>query len=367
MTAHSSAGDGRIDHFLPLYVRDFLTSTIGWTAEERGHYLMLLMISWDRGGLPADLPGLERISPGVTACWRIIEPKFTVCGDGLRRNFRLESHRIKAKEMREKRSAAGAIGGQARAKQLLGKGSANGQANAKQTLSKRQANGMAPFEQDSGNEPTSPGDQSDNLANQQETSAEIQRGAPIPPISQANAKQSSSKRLAIAKQPEPEPHREEKKSGGGDFPALGNGPLPAPSAASHRGSIDAGAWARLLQAWNAGEGAAWPSKRPPPEAVAALSDPEWLPVAFAAIEHLPRCRYFRSPPDLSQFCAEGFAAKVASGKYDHRFDEKAGPTPGEEAARARKDAEAAKRVDEFVRIKDEKRRARLEELAHGGE
>jgi hypothetical protein len=167
-----------------------------------------------------------------------------------------------------------------------------------------------------------------------------------------------SKAQAKVQQPEPEPHIEEKKSGGGDFPALGTGPSPAPSAAP-RGSIDAGAWARLLQAWNAGTGAPWPSKRPPAEAVAALSDPEWLEIAFKAIDHLPRCKFLRSPPDLTQFCSDGFAAKIVSGKYDTRFDDKAGPTPGEEAARARKDAEAAQRTAEFVRSKEEKRAARL--------
>ena len=37
------AADTKVDVYLPLYVRDFLTSTIGWTAEERGHYLTCLL------------------------------------------------------------------------------------------------------------------------------------------------------------------------------------------------------------------------------------------------------------------------------------------------------------------------------------
>ena len=71
--------DLRVDVYMPLYVRDFLTSTFGWTAEERGHYLTLLMLAWDRGGLPAELEQLERLSPGVTRpgqCWH----KFPVRG-----------------------------------------------------------------------------------------------------------------------------------------------------------------------------------------------------------------------------------------------------------------------------------------------
>jgi hypothetical protein len=31
----------KVDIYMPLYVRDFLTSTLGWSAEERGHYLTL--------------------------------------------------------------------------------------------------------------------------------------------------------------------------------------------------------------------------------------------------------------------------------------------------------------------------------------
>jgi len=349
MTGHSSAGDGRIDHFLPLYVRDFLTSTIGWTAEERGHYLMLLMISWDRGGLPADLPGLERISPGVTACWGLLEGKFPVADDGLRRNPRLEGHRSKALDVRRKRAEAGALGAQARAKQMPSKCSANGSTR---------------FQQASGKLPEPDSDASAVLAEAQERRAENPSVLLIQPKLQANAKHLLGKAQAKVKQPEPEPHIED-SIGVGDFPALGTGPSPAPSSAP-RGSIDAGAWARLLQEWNAGTGAPWPSKRPPAEAVAALTDPEWLEIAFKAIDHLPRCKFLRSPPDLTQFCSDQFAAKIVSGKYDTRFDDKAGPTPGEEAARARKDADMARMRDEYVRSKDEKRAARLAEQTKGG-
>ena len=98
--------DDRVDVFLPLYVRDFLTATIGWTAEERGHYLTLLMLQWDRFGLPADLAGLERLSPGVGGVWALLEPKFPVDPDGQRRNPRLEEHRAKAMDMRRRRSEA---------------------------------------------------------------------------------------------------------------------------------------------------------------------------------------------------------------------------------------------------------------------
>lgn len=106
--------DDRVDIYLPLYVRDFLTSTIGWSAEEKGHYLTLLMLQWDRGRLPAELADLERLSPGVGDVWPMLAEKFPVEADGYRRNDRLECHRDKAIELKRKRATAGKVGNQAR-------------------------------------------------------------------------------------------------------------------------------------------------------------------------------------------------------------------------------------------------------------
>lgn len=129
----------RVDVYLPLYVRDFLTSTIGWTAEERGHYLTLLMIQWDRGSLPAEANDLERLSPGVCQCWSVLAGKFPVCDDGTRRNAKLEEHRCRCVEIREKRSQAAKSAASGR-----WSGDASRIANASQTHSKRTANGCHP-------------------------------------------------------------------------------------------------------------------------------------------------------------------------------------------------------------------------------
>jgi len=131
--------DTRVDVYLPLYVRDFLTSTIGWTAEERGHYLTLLMIQWDRGELPAEINDLERLSPGVCQCWSILDGKFPVCEDGTRRNQKLEEHRCRCVEIRERRSQAGKSAATGR-----WSGDASRIANAQQTHSKRIANACHP-------------------------------------------------------------------------------------------------------------------------------------------------------------------------------------------------------------------------------
>ena len=126
------AADTRVDVYLPLYVRDFLTSTIGWTAEERGHYLTLLMLQWDRGSLPSETCDLERLSPGVSKCWGILDSKFPACDDGSRRNAKLEEHRCRCVQIREKRSQAAKSAASGR-----WSGDASRIANASQTHSKR--------------------------------------------------------------------------------------------------------------------------------------------------------------------------------------------------------------------------------------
>ncbi len=131
--------DTKVDVYLPLYVRDFLTSTIGWTAEERGHYLTLLMIQWDRGFLPAETNDLERLSPGVCQCWPVLAGKFPVCDDGTRRNAKLEEHRTRCVEIREKRSQAARSAASGR-----WAGDASRIANASQTHSNGTANACHP-------------------------------------------------------------------------------------------------------------------------------------------------------------------------------------------------------------------------------
>jgi uncharacterized protein YdaU (DUF1376 family) len=129
------SADTKVDVYLPLYVRDFLTSTIGWTAEERGHYLTLLMIQWDRGSLPPEQGDLERLSPGLARCWPMLASKFPRGDDGLLRNAKLEEHRDRCIGIREKRSQAARSAASGR-----WSGDASRIANASQAHSKRMAN-----------------------------------------------------------------------------------------------------------------------------------------------------------------------------------------------------------------------------------
>ncbi len=103
-----------VDSYIPFFGRDFLTATMGWTAEERGHYLVLLITQWEQGSIPAEADRIELMSPGVCKCWGTIAPKFPVGPDSLRRNQRMEEHRARAEGLRRARSQAGAKGNRAR-------------------------------------------------------------------------------------------------------------------------------------------------------------------------------------------------------------------------------------------------------------
>lgn len=125
----------QVDHYIPFFGRDFYASTAMWTAEEVGHYIRLLVIQWDSGGLPAELERLELVSPGIGRVWPLLSVKFPPCDDGLRRNTRMEEHRAKAFELKELRAQAGREGGS--------KSQANRKQTGKQNASKPQANGEA--------------------------------------------------------------------------------------------------------------------------------------------------------------------------------------------------------------------------------
>lgn len=93
---------------------DFMASTLGWTAAERGAYLILLWAAWQGDGLPADSERVFRIDPDIRAAWSVLESKFPVAEDGRRRNMRQESERAKAKKFLQDKAAAGRASAAAR-------------------------------------------------------------------------------------------------------------------------------------------------------------------------------------------------------------------------------------------------------------
>jgi len=88
--------------WFPFFGRDFLAATTGWTAEERGHYLTLLIVQWEQGSLPDDSKRLELISPGLKGAWKTVSEKFPIWKDGRRRNTRLEHERSKSHDRSER-------------------------------------------------------------------------------------------------------------------------------------------------------------------------------------------------------------------------------------------------------------------------
>lgn len=92
---------------MPWYPSSFAASTRTWPLIARGVYHELLDISWDAGGLPAEAKQLQAMI-GATSqewakAWPLVEPKFPICDDGMRRNPRLEEHRAEAIELHRKR------------------------------------------------------------------------------------------------------------------------------------------------------------------------------------------------------------------------------------------------------------------------
>ena len=254
--------DLRVDVYMPLYVRDFLTSTFGWTAEERGHYLTLLMLAWDRGGLPAELEHLERFSPGITSVWPMLADKFPVCEDGQRRNARLEQHRYRCVELKEKRVEAAKRAAAAKAAAIAAR------ANAEQTQSKRGA----------------------------------------------NAEQPLSKRGAFSNHPTPTPTPTPTSTSSNEEELHTH--TQAADAEFRNPGWAADEWARFVASWNVTERAArWEPLTAPHGWVEFAASPGWLDRARQAMARLPRCEFFERPLAVTKFFE--FVDRILAGEFDN--------------------------------------------------
>jgi uncharacterized protein YdaU (DUF1376 family) len=92
---------------LPWYPSSFMSSTRGWSVTARGVYRELLDVQWEMGALPSEAETLQRIIVATNAewkSWRLIEGKFPIGTDGLRRNPRLEKEHANAIRRSEKAS-----------------------------------------------------------------------------------------------------------------------------------------------------------------------------------------------------------------------------------------------------------------------
>lgn len=255
--------DHKVDIYMPLYVRDFLTSTFGWTAEERGHYLTLLMVAWDRGHIPSDIEQLERLSPGVGKVWHLLADKFPEDDDGNRRNARLEKHRERCVELKEKRVEAAKRAAAAKAAAIAAR------ANAEQTQSNREAD-----------------------AGQASSSREAKN---IHPTSTSTSTPTSTSSL-----------REERitthtHTAGDEFRKPG---------------WAADEWQRFVGSWNVTERAArWEPLTAPGQWVDLAATPGWLERARQAMARLPRCEFFDTPVAVTRFFE--YVDRILAGEFDH--------------------------------------------------
>ena len=114
MSVSTERSEGSPLAFLKFYGSDFLNATASWTMEERGVYITLLWYGWVNGGLPADIDRIERMAPGAKACWPVLESKFPIGPDGLRRNPRQERDRATMRAKSESAAERGRRGAEQR-------------------------------------------------------------------------------------------------------------------------------------------------------------------------------------------------------------------------------------------------------------
>jgi uncharacterized protein YdaU (DUF1376 family) len=96
------------DHYLPLFVGDFLASTALWDGPEKALYGLCLMVEWASGPLPADASRLARIlgyeKNEFDNLWITVGKKFKRSHGGLI-NDRLETVRENNYKIQENKSS----------------------------------------------------------------------------------------------------------------------------------------------------------------------------------------------------------------------------------------------------------------------
>lgn len=106
----------------------------------------------------------------------------------------------------------------------------------------------------------------------------------------------------------------------------GDNSSSSPPVAAHDGEpADPPGWETLRKAWASGTGRSWKLPAPPDKVSDRLAEPGWFEKALAAIEALPRCRYFSDPVTLPQLVSPGFVDKVLGGQFDNPREQRRGP------------------------------------------
>ena len=138
----------------------------------------------------------------------------------------------------------------------------------------------------------------------------------------ANAKKDPDTRAARTSTRAARAHNARGASERGDRGVRNSSSSPGEAAQTQEGTGPAGpaGWDTLRKAWAAGTGRPWKLPDPPDKAADRLAEEGWFQKALAAIEALPRCKYFRDPVTLPQLVAPGFVDKVLGGQFDNPRD-----------------------------------------------
>lgn len=99
------------EYYFPFMYQRFLTSTYGWSEEQIGAYLLLLIHQFDRGFVPDDLKEVKKISKFAAKNWSFFDEKFPKSDSGVRINPTMDSVRKKINSKRDKLLRNGMLGG----------------------------------------------------------------------------------------------------------------------------------------------------------------------------------------------------------------------------------------------------------------
>ena len=99
---------------MPLYVNDFIASTMVMSAAERGAYISLLCHAWIDDGLTSDKAKLARLAGCDRIDLKVALERFYLDESGRYRHKRMEEVREEVMEKRNKLTKAGKKGAEAR-------------------------------------------------------------------------------------------------------------------------------------------------------------------------------------------------------------------------------------------------------------
>lgn len=121
------------DFYFPLYYQRLLTSTVGWTDEQFGAYVKLLIYQFDQASIPADIKELSGIAPSVKKHWPKISKKFQDDGKGGLINQVMDEIRVDIQGKKETNKENGKLGGRPKTKRI-----SETKPNGNQTVSKNE-------------------------------------------------------------------------------------------------------------------------------------------------------------------------------------------------------------------------------------